>query len=73
MLSDLDELITHVFYLQEGRKQFFRSLTDLRIDTGEEKIGRIIARFMEENTGEAPDSAIAVGKDGSIIYKPQTK
>lgn len=74
VLSDLDELITHIFYLQEGRQQFFRSLSELRSDTGEDKISRIIARFMEENSREdAPDSGIAVGKDGSFIFKSHTK
>ncbi|MBL7820456.1 MAG: ABC transporter ATP-binding protein [Saprospiraceae bacterium] len=47
ILSDLDELTTHVLYLQEGQIQFNGNLEDLKIQTGEEKFGKAIARFME--------------------------
>jgi len=46
ILSDLDELTTHVLYLQEGQILFNGNLDDLKMQTGEEKFGKAIAKFM---------------------------
>src|SRR6266487_1457099 len=46
ILSDLDDLITDVMYMQEGQLRFHKSLKDLRSDTGEEKLSRAIAQVM---------------------------
>jgi len=51
ILSDLDELTTHVMYLQEGKMQFLKNIETLREDTGEIKLGKAIARIMK---GEDP-------------------
>jgi Cu-processing system ATP-binding protein len=48
ILSDLDELTTHVMYLQEGRMIFLKDIGTLRHETGEERLGRAIARMMRE-------------------------
>ena len=48
ILSDLDELTTHIFYLQEGRMEFFKEIEQLREETGELKLGKAIARIMKE-------------------------
>jgi Cu-processing system ATP-binding protein len=47
VLSDLDELTTHVIYLQEGKLQFFKDIETLREETGELKLGKAIARIMK--------------------------
>lgn len=47
ILSDLDDLTTHVLYLQEGTIQFNGNLNELKQQTGEEKFGKAIARFMK--------------------------
>ncbi|MBK8297731.1 MAG: ABC transporter ATP-binding protein [Saprospiraceae bacterium] len=47
ILSDLDDLTTHVLYLQEGAIQFNGNLNELKQQTGEEKFGKAIARFMK--------------------------
>ncbi|CAN5800053.1 ABC transporter ATP-binding protein [soil metagenome] len=47
ILSDLDDLITHVIYLQEGQLRFHKSIELLRKDTGEEKLAKAIARVMQ--------------------------
>lgn len=54
IMSDLDELTTHVMYLQEGKIIFLKNLETLREDTGEIKLGKAIARIMkeEDTTGE---------------------
>src|SRR5690606_24570431 len=44
VLSDLDDLTTHVMYLQEGKVQFMKDLESLREETGEIKLGRAIAK-----------------------------
>lgn len=51
ILSDLDELTTHVMYLQEGKMQFLKNIETLREDTGEINLGKAIARIMK---GEDP-------------------
>ena len=49
ILSDLEELTTHVLYLQDGREVFFKSLSDLKQETGEEKLSKAIAAVMRNN------------------------
>jgi Cu-processing system ATP-binding protein len=47
ILSDLDDLITHVMYLQEGQLRFHKPIELLRQDTGEEKLAKAIAKVMQ--------------------------
>lgn len=47
ILSDLDELTTHIMYLQEGKLEFFKEIGQLREETGELKLGKAIARIMK--------------------------
>lgn len=47
ILSDLDDLTTHVMYLQEGQLKFLRELDSLREETGESKLGKAIASIMK--------------------------
>lgn len=47
ILSDLDDLTTHVMYMQEGKVQFFKDLESIREETGELKLGRAIASIMK--------------------------
>jgi len=49
ILSDLDDLITQVIYMQEGKLIFHKSLADLRADTGETKLSKAIATVMSKN------------------------
>lgn len=48
ILSDLDELTSHVMYLQEGKLQFLSDIETLRRDTGELKLGKVIAGIMRK-------------------------
>ena len=48
VMSDLDEIATHVLYLFEGTIQFYKSLQQLKAETNEYKLGRIIAQLMRE-------------------------
>lgn len=46
ILSELDELISQVIYMQDGKCCFHKNINDLREDTGEEKLSRAIANVM---------------------------
>jgi Cu-processing system ATP-binding protein len=47
ILSDLDELTTHVAYMQDGRILFFKEIDTLREETGENKLGKAVATIMK--------------------------
>lgn len=46
VLSELDELITEVFYMQEGKLLFHKKLSALKEETGEQKLSKAIAQIM---------------------------
>ena len=46
ILSELDDLVTHVIYMQEGKLVFQKTIESLRIDTGQEKLSKAIAAVM---------------------------
>jgi Cu-processing system ATP-binding protein len=46
VLSELDDLITHVIYMQDGNLLFHKKLGDLQKETGEQKLSRAIAAMM---------------------------
>ncbi len=48
VLSDLEEFTTDVVYLQEGQLMFNRSIMDLQEDTGQEKLGKMVAYMMKK-------------------------
>ena len=64
ILSDLDELTTHIIYLQEGKLEFFKEIDQLREETGEIKLGKAIARIMkgEKFNSKWIDGMFVVGK-----------
>ena len=47
ILSELDDLVDEVVYLQDGGVRFHKSLQQLRADTGEHKLARAIAHVMQ--------------------------
>jgi len=46
ILSELDDLITQVIYMQEGNLVFHKKWSELQEDTGEQKLSRAIAAVM---------------------------
>jgi Cu-processing system ATP-binding protein len=48
ILSELDDLVTHVIYMNEGKIQFHKSIEKVRTDTGEEKLSKAIASIMSK-------------------------
>jgi Cu-processing system ATP-binding protein len=49
ILSELDDLVTQVIYMQEANLIFHKSIENLRKDTGENKLSRAIASVMLQN------------------------
>jgi len=46
ILSELDDLVTQVIFMQEGKLCFHKNISSLREETGEEKLSKAIARIM---------------------------
>jgi Cu-processing system ATP-binding protein len=53
ILSDLDELTTHVMYLQEGKMIFLKDIDELKKQTNEDRLGKAIAKVMKDEKKEA--------------------
>jgi Cu-processing system ATP-binding protein len=49
ILSELDEMVTQVIYMQEGKLHFHKTIDQLRADTGEEKLNKAIAHYMRRS------------------------
>jgi Cu-processing system ATP-binding protein len=46
VLSELDDLVSEVIYMQEGKLNFKKSLVMLKQETGEQKLSKAIAKVM---------------------------
>jgi Cu-processing system ATP-binding protein len=68
ILSDLDELTTHIMYMQDGKMQFFKDIEALQEETGELRLGKAIARIMkgEKFTNEWIGKIMDFKKDEKI-------
>jgi len=47
ILSDLDELVTEIIYMQEGEIRFHKNVKELRQETGEERLSKVVASIMK--------------------------
>lgn len=47
VLSELDDVVSEIIYMQEGKVQFHKSLQQLQEDTGEVKLAKAIAQIMK--------------------------
>jgi len=54
IMSDLDELSSDIMYLEEGVIRYSDSIDNLKLETGEEKLGRAIAGMMRNNFNRSP-------------------
>ncbi len=52
LLSELDDLVTQIIYMQEGRVHFHEGIENLLRDTGEQKISKAIAYILHSNNKE---------------------
>lgn len=49
VLSELDDLITQIVYMQEGKLKFQKEIELLKQETGEHKLSKAIAKIMLQN------------------------
>jgi len=54
ILSDLEELTTHIMYMQDGKMEFVKDIQTLREETGELRLSKAIAKIMK---GESLNTA----------------
>jgi Cu-processing system ATP-binding protein len=68
ILADLEDLTTHIMYLQEGQMRFLKDIDTLKEETGELRLGKAIARVMkgEEFNNEWIGKFLRVKKDQRI-------
>ena len=49
LLSELDDLITEIIFMQEGEVHFHKKVEDLKSETNEDKISKAIASILKQN------------------------
>lgn len=49
VLSELDDLVTQVIYMQDGVLRFHKPIEEIHRDTGEKKLARAIAHYMQHS------------------------
>lgn len=54
IMADLEDLATHIVYLQEGKLMLFKELEDLKAEFNEERLSKIIALLMKNNFEKIP-------------------
>lgn len=52
LLSELDDLVTQIVFMQEGKVHFHKTVDELKTDTGEEKLSRAISSILKQNQHE---------------------
>lgn len=52
LLSELDDLVTEIIFMQEGNLLFHKTIDELMEHTGEQKIARAIANVLKGNSSE---------------------
>lgn len=52
LLSELDDLVTSIVFMQDGAVRFHKSVDDLKNFTGEEKISKAIATILKNQSHE---------------------
>ena len=52
LLSELDDLITQIIFMQDGHVKFHKTVQDLKDTTNEERISKAIAKILRESNNE---------------------
>lgn len=52
LLSELDDLISEIIFMQDGEVQFHKKVNELKSDTQEEKISKAIAKILKQKQYE---------------------
>jgi Cu-processing system ATP-binding protein len=51
LLSELDDLVNQLIYMQDGKVVFHKSMEELKAESGEEKIAKAIANILKQKNG----------------------
>lgn len=70
ILSELDDLVNKIIYMNEGRFLFEKTFDQLREESGEQKLSRAVARMMSDRTDRDPDREADREKILSNTYVP---
>lgn len=62
VLSDLEDLTTDVMYMQDGKIVFNKSMAELHLETGEEKLGKAIAWMMKHGLQKKEVTYLKIAK-----------
>jgi Cu-processing system ATP-binding protein len=52
LLSELDDMITQIVFMQDGKVHFHKTITDLLESTNEQKISKAIAKILKSQSNE---------------------
>ncbi|WP_291102762.1 MULTISPECIES: ABC transporter ATP-binding protein [unclassified Flavobacterium] len=52
LLSELDDMITQIIFMQDGKVHFHKTIDDLLESTGEHKISKAIAKILKNQSNE---------------------
>lgn len=52
LLSELDDMISQIIFMQEGKVHFHKSIADLLVSTNEQKISKAIAKILKNESNE---------------------
>ncbi len=52
LLNELEELITQIVFMQEGKVHFHKSVEQLKVDTGEDKLAKAISLILKKSQHE---------------------
>lgn len=50
IMSEVEEMADKIMYLFEGKTNFYKTVDELKAETGEEKLGKAIAKIMKAQT-----------------------
>ena len=48
ILSELDDLVSHVMYMEEGKIHFQKTMEELKTDTGTDRLNKAIAHYLRK-------------------------
>lgn len=52
LLSELDDLVTEIIFMQDGKVHFHKKVADLKLETNESKISKSIAKILKNKGNE---------------------
>lgn len=60
LLSELDDLITEIIFMQDGKVHFHKKVADLKTETNEDKISKAIASILKQKQPETRNAKLAI-------------